>query len=137
MGNAWSAPGVWNPGELWTPQELLPVFFSGLYIVFLVWKSCYALAIFVVSLPIFTNYFYVFYTFLFLLFFISARQKGGVSQTPRPGAQEARVRPPQEAGPCQRTRRSPWSCRARLVISLFSFYFNFLILAMQLKIVII
>ena len=54
MGNAWSAPGIWNPGELWTVQELLPVFCSGLYIVFLVWKSFYALAIFMVSLFIFT-----------------------------------------------------------------------------------
>ena len=71
------------------------------------------------------EYFYLYQLILRILtifIFISARQEGGVSQTPRQATQEARVRPPQEAGPCQRTRRPPWSRRARLVIY---FLFNF------------
>ena len=68
------------------------------------------------------EYFYLYQLILRILtifIFISARQEGGVSQPPRQATQETRVRPPQETRPCQRTRRSPWSRRARLVTLLF------------------
>ena len=61
MGNAWSVPEVFNPNALWTPGQLLPYFFTGLYIVFIVWKSCWTFLIFTVSLPI------LLFNFLFIL----------------------------------------------------------------------
>ena len=61
MGNAWSRPEIFNPNKLWTPQQLLPYFVGGLYIVILVWKSCCTFIIFAVGLAI------LYYLILFIL----------------------------------------------------------------------
>ena len=54
MGTTWSVPEVFDPNLLWTPGQLIPYFCTGVYIIFIVWKSCWTFLMFVVSLIDFT-----------------------------------------------------------------------------------
>ena len=65
MGSAWSTPEIFDPNKLWTPQQLLPYFISGVYIIFIVWKSFSTFIIFAVSLPNFLYYFMHFKPFIY------------------------------------------------------------------------